>query len=65
MIALLVSLLPPVAVYNILKRSLEREQDSQHVQHTAIGWKPDDSYKPVAGRTASGEREYVRKEATK
>ena len=29
--------------------------------HTAIGWKPDDSYTEVRGQTASDEREYVKK----
>jgi len=53
------NVLPPVAIYNIIKRT--SEHGSNDVQYTAVGWQPDESYQEVKGVTASGEKEYTKK----
>jgi hypothetical protein len=36
------------------------DRSAREVRHTAVGWKPDDSYTEDLGETASGEREYYK-----
>jgi hypothetical protein len=54
----ILGLFPPVALYNIIARSIEAEERSRkQVVHTAVGWNPG-GWKEDTRATASGEREF-------
>lgn len=54
----LLGLLPPVAIYNIIARSLEADERAHKaVVHTAVGWNPG-GWTEDTHTTASGEREF-------
>ena len=55
----LIGLLPPVAIYNIIARSIEADQHSrERVISAAVGWKPDETYQEHVN--GDGEKEYYK-----